>query len=33
MTNGVIHWFKFASPQSFYPLAGRMLRKVSGTSR
>ena len=25
MTNGVIHWFRFASPQSFYPLAGRML--------
>ena len=25
MTNGVIHWFKFASPQSFYPLAGRMI--------
>jgi heme exporter protein C len=21
----IIHWFKFASPQSFYPLAGRMI--------
>jgi heme exporter protein C len=25
MTNGVIHWFRYASPQSFYPLAGRMV--------
>jgi heme exporter protein C len=24
MTNGVIHWLRFASPASFYPLAGRM---------
>lgn len=23
--NSIIHWFKFASPQSFYPLAGRMI--------
>jgi heme exporter protein C len=22
--NAVIHWFRYASPQSFYPLAGRM---------
>jgi heme exporter protein C len=25
MTNGVIHWFRYASPQRFYPLAGRMV--------
>ncbi len=24
MSNRVINWFKFASPQSFYPLAGKM---------
>ncbi|MGE5469002.1 MAG: heme ABC transporter permease CcmC [Ignavibacteria bacterium] len=23
--NRLIHWFKYASPQSFYPLAGRMV--------
>ena len=23
--NNLIHWFKFASPASFYPLAGRMI--------
>ncbi len=25
MSNGIIQWFKYASPQSFYPLAGRMI--------
>lgn len=25
MSNSLIHWFKYASPQSFYPLAGRMI--------
>jgi len=25
MSNSIIHWFKFASPASFYPLAGRMI--------
>jgi heme exporter protein C len=25
MQNRLINWFKFASPQSFYPLAGRMI--------
>ena len=25
MSNRIINWFKFASPQSFYPLAGRMI--------
>ena len=25
MSNRIIHWFKYASPQSFYPLAGRMV--------
>jgi len=25
MSNRLINWFKFASPQSFYPLAGRMV--------
>ena len=25
MNNRLIHWFKFASPQSFYPLAGKMI--------
>jgi len=25
MSEGIIHWFRFASPQSFYPLAGRMV--------
>ena len=25
MRQSVIHWFRFASPQSFYPLAGRMI--------
>jgi heme exporter protein C len=25
MNNRVINWFKFASPQSFYPIAGKML--------
>jgi len=24
MSNGIVHWFRFASPQSFYPLAGKM---------
>ncbi len=24
MNNKLIHWFKYASPQSFYPLAGRL---------
>ncbi|MDP2852434.1 MAG: cytochrome c biogenesis protein CcsA, partial [Gallionella sp.] len=24
MNNRLIHWFKYASPQSFYPLAGRL---------
>jgi heme exporter protein C len=30
MTDRVINWFKFASPQSFYPLAGRMIPLVLG---
>ncbi len=25
MSNSLIQWFKYASPQSFYPLAGRMI--------
>lgn len=25
MSHGLLHWFKYASPQSFYPLAGRMV--------
>jgi len=25
MQNTIIHWFKYGSPQSFYPLAGKML--------
>ena len=25
MTNGLINWFRYGSPQSFYPLAGRMV--------
>ena len=25
MSNAIINWFKFASPQSFYPLAGKMI--------
>ena len=25
MNNRLINWFKYASPQSFYPLAGRMI--------
>ena len=25
MRQSIIQWFKFASPQSFYPLAGRMI--------
>ena len=25
MITRIIHWFKFASPQSFYPLAGKMI--------
>ena len=25
MSNGIVHWLKFASPASFYPLAGRMI--------
>ena len=25
MDNKIINWFKYASPQSFYPLAGRMI--------
>ena len=25
MSTGLIHWFRYASPQSFYPLAGRMV--------
>ena len=30
MTNRVIRWFRFASPQEFYPLAGRMLPWFAG---
>ena len=25
MSNGIVHWLKFASPASFYPLAGKMI--------
>jgi heme exporter protein C len=25
MNNRLINWFKFASPQTFYPLAGKMI--------
>mgnify|MGYP003296248513 CR=1 FL=1 len=25
MGRGVVHWFKFASPASFYPLAGKLI--------
>ena len=25
MNNRIINWFKFASPQTFYPLAGKMI--------
>ena len=25
MSNPLIHWFRFASPQNFYPLAGKMI--------
>lgn len=25
MSNRIVHWFKYASPQSFYPLAGRII--------
>ncbi|MFI4981399.1 MAG: heme ABC transporter permease CcmC [Nevskiales bacterium] len=25
MSNRIIHWFKYGSPQSFYPLAGKMI--------
>ncbi len=25
MSNGLINWFRYASPQSFYPLAGKMI--------
>ncbi|HQW20520.1 MAG TPA: heme ABC transporter permease CcmC [Rhodocyclaceae bacterium] len=25
MSNKIVHWFKYASPQSFYPLAGKMV--------
>jgi heme exporter protein C len=25
LNNKLIHWFKYASPQSFYPLAGKMI--------
>ncbi|MDX9706885.1 MAG: heme ABC transporter permease, partial [Azospira sp.] len=25
MNNRLINWFKYASPQSFYPLAGKMI--------
>ncbi len=25
MDNKIIHWFKYGSPQSFYPLAGKMI--------
>ena len=25
MSNGIVQWFKYASPQSFYPLAGKMI--------
>jgi len=25
MNNGLLNWFKFASPQSFFPLAGKMI--------
>lgn len=28
--NGLIHWFRYASPQSFYPLAGRMAPWFAG---
>ena len=26
MSNGVIHWFRYASPQTFFPLAGTLAR-------
>jgi heme exporter protein C len=38
MSRGIIHWFRYASPQSFYPLAARMtpwfawLAAVSGAA-
>ncbi len=25
MSNGIINWFRFSSPQTFYPLAGKMI--------
>jgi heme exporter protein C len=25
LSNRIVHWFKYASPQSFYPLAGKMI--------
>ena len=25
MSNGIINWFRFASPQTFYPLAGKLI--------
>ncbi|MBL8398882.1 MAG: heme ABC transporter permease, partial [Candidatus Accumulibacter sp.] len=25
MSHRLINWFRYASPQSFYPLAGRMI--------
>ena len=25
MSNRIVHWFKYASPQGFYPLAGKMV--------
>ena len=25
MNNGLLNWFKYASPQSFFPLAGKMI--------
>src|SRR6188768_4206215 len=25
MSNGIVHWFRFASPASFYPVAGKLI--------
>ena len=25
MNNRIINWFRYASPQTFYPLAGKMI--------
>ncbi len=30
MSTGLIHWLRYASPQSFYPLAGRMVPWFAG---